>query len=511
MRLINSTTYELGEFSGKIPEYAILSHTWGDEELSFQSMKELNAQKMAGFAKIEGCCGQAKRDGFDHVWIDTCCIDKTSSAELSEAINSMYQWYKEAQVCYVYLADVPSGQDPQSPNSLFERSRWFTRGWTLQELIGPSSLIFYGKDWCEIGTKLSLQRKVSEITGIPINALKFGNVEYFSIAQRMSWASERLTTRIEDQAYSLMGLFGVNMPMLYGEGKKAFARLQEEIMKTSGDHTLFAWTENGSERRWITRGALADSPAEFVDSGDIIQSKPILKSTPYSMTNRGLHIELPLFLLYNSVWFAILNCKRSSSADEVDTIQKEQAGKFENRAVYIIQKSVEDLGVQELRILHPFQVSLLMTQPELGDGYKRLEVYSSSSDWRIIRDDCYRFVGRSTGVMGILQYQCKNAEDFVVILGHCKGLAWCDLETDMVNKHLMTVYDAYRRGSHEDRVDRITKQLKDGRSVAVAIRKTAKQQTIREGDYDGGYAVYISINVDLRDKGTSKLFGTLKD
>src|SRR5438045_93423 len=150
MRLINSTTHELEEFSGDIPEYAILSHTWEKKELSFQDIQGRNAKQMVEFAKVEACCSLAKLDGFDYVWIDTCCIDKTSSSELSEAINSMYQWYKGAQVCYAYLADVPSGEDLHSTDSSFAKSRWFTRGWTLQELIAPSSLVFYGKGWREI-------------------------------------------------------------------------------------------------------------------------------------------------------------------------------------------------------------------------------------------------------------------------------------------------------------------------------------------------------------------------
>ena len=163
---------------------------------------------------------------------DLCCIDKTSSAELSEAINSMYRWYQESGVCYAYLADVP-------PNA-FSKSRWFTRGWTLQELIAPSTVIFLDQKWQEIGTKSSLQRVISEITGIPTDILLGGDLEDASIAQRMSWASKRETTRVEDAAYCLMGIFSIHMPMLYGEGERAFIRLQEEIMRVSDDHSLFA-------------------------------------------------------------------------------------------------------------------------------------------------------------------------------------------------------------------------------------------------------------------------------
>jgi hypothetical protein len=190
-------------------------------------MQSGEGNKKAGYSKIRGCCKAAAADGFEYVWIDTCCIDKTSSSELSEAINSMYKWYQEAEVCYVYLADV----FPDISTSSFAKSRWFTRGWTLQELIAPSSVIFFDAHWRDIGTKASLVKPIAEITGIHIDALSNGRVSRFSVAQRMSWASRRETTREEDIAYCLLGIFSINMPLLYGEGQKAFLRLQEEIMK----------------------------------------------------------------------------------------------------------------------------------------------------------------------------------------------------------------------------------------------------------------------------------------
>ena len=151
MRLLHTSTLELHEFYGEvIPKYAILSHTWGEGEVSFQELQKakldessmLNESK--GYRKIKDCCKLAASDGWQYIWIDTCCIDKTSSAELSEAINSMYRWYGEAQICYAYLADVDSaGQNDPLTMRRFERSRWFTRGWTLQELLAPDFLVFY--------------------------------------------------------------------------------------------------------------------------------------------------------------------------------------------------------------------------------------------------------------------------------------------------------------------------------------------------------------------------------
>jgi len=172
-------------------------------------------------------------------WIDTCCIDKTSSAELSEAINSMYRWYQRSQVCYAYLVDVPDATaDHSRPDSLFQQSKWFTRGWTLQELLAPTFVEFYDQNWIEIGTKSSMRTLVQKITNISILV----NIDEACVAEKLSWASTRVTTRIEDLAYCLMGLFDINMPLLYGEGHNAFLRLQLEIWNRTNDESIFAWS-----------------------------------------------------------------------------------------------------------------------------------------------------------------------------------------------------------------------------------------------------------------------------
>jgi hypothetical protein len=248
MRLVNSTTLKLKEFlDNDIPPYAILSHTWGAEEISYQDACDACDPKSSvwrkkGFAKIRGCCAQARVVELEWVWIDTCCIDKTSSSELSEAINSMYKWYEKADICYAYLEDVPTSL-PQFDVNLFLEARWFTRGWTLQELVAPRIVEFYAKDWTEVGTKFSLRSLLSKRTGMDEALLLCQkSPSRYPIAQRMSWASERKTTRVEDRAYCLFGLFGVNMPLLYGEGSRAFGRLQEEILRRYEDYSIFLWT-----------------------------------------------------------------------------------------------------------------------------------------------------------------------------------------------------------------------------------------------------------------------------
>ena len=248
MRLLKLDS--IGEFSltkylvsDDIPRYAILSHTWGadTEEVSFKDMMDGSGKSKPGYDKIRFCGEQAGRDGLQYFWIDTCCIDKSNSTELQEAINSMFRWYRDAAKCYMYLADVSravldaDGKSGQLPWELsFRKSRWFTRGWTLQELVAPASVEFFSKEGEQLGNKKSLERHIHEVTGIPVEALRGNTLSDFSISERMLWAEKRETTRKEDKAYSLLGIFDVCMPLIYGEGKdKAFKRLREEIDKAS--------------------------------------------------------------------------------------------------------------------------------------------------------------------------------------------------------------------------------------------------------------------------------------
>jgi heterokaryon incompatibility protein (HET) len=214
--------------------YAILSHRWGPdtEEVSFKDMIDGTGKRKPGYNKIRFCGEQAERDGLEYFWIDTCCIDKSSSAELHEAINSMFRWYRDAAKCYVYMADVKSSQLPWELS--FRMSRWFTRGWTLQELVAPAIVEFFSEEGEQLGNKKSLERHIHEVTGIPFKALRGSPLSDFSVPERMLWAEKRETTRKEDKAYSLLGIFDVYMPLIYGEGgENAFRRLREEMDKVS--------------------------------------------------------------------------------------------------------------------------------------------------------------------------------------------------------------------------------------------------------------------------------------
>jgi hypothetical protein len=322
MRLINARTVELEEFAeNAVPPYAILSHTWDHGEVSFQDMLGGLPQEKLGYIKIQHSCKQALQDGLDFVWIDTCCIDKTSSAELSEAINSMYTWYAKAEVCYAFLADLESSLHYIPWQERLGECRWFSRGWTLQELIAPRHLTFYAKGWVELGSREKLRAKISQITKIDESILERPStaaLQQLSIATRMSWASNRTTTRVEDIAYCLLGVFKVNMPLLYGEGERAFTRLQEEIMKGSDDHSLFAWwfpvhdpLKDGDLPQWKHTDMLAPSPKMFADSAGVVAFQD---SDPkhYTMTNRGLQVDLCVRedrnMNYAIFATAILNC-----------------------------------------------------------------------------------------------------------------------------------------------------------------------------------------------------------
>jgi hypothetical protein len=245
----------------------------------------------------------------------SCCIDKTSTAELSEAINSMFRWYRKANICYAYMADVHE-------TTQLAHSRWFTRGWTLQELVAPAIVWFYDSSWKYLGSKRELESVLVKITSIDADVLMHGNFEAVSIARRMSWAAKRQTSRIEDQAYCLLGIFDVNMPLLYGEGMKAFTRLQEEIIKTSDDQSLFAWglpekcktmhqylADTPSPDLGQMHGLFADSPANFTFSDRIHVLADFHTTLPPMVTNNGVRIELQIVHKPGSeLHFAVIYC-----------------------------------------------------------------------------------------------------------------------------------------------------------------------------------------------------------
>ncbi|KAK0620913.1 heterokaryon incompatibility protein-domain-containing protein [Immersiella caudata] len=376
MRLLNTKTLELHEFlDNEIPQYAILSHTWEREEVLFQDMTTIGRAKgKYGFRKLQGACRLAHSQSFEYIWIDTCCIDKTSSAELTEAINSMFTWYKKAAVCYAFLSDVGDEalsrllhaygpvargwivagkipmvqEDDDELSSLydifpgFRDSRWFTRGWTLQELLAPPVLEFYSRNWHLLGNKTDtgISTMVSEVTGVDVHILHGGDISNVSIARRMFWASRRQTTRLEDRAYSLLGLFDVNMPLIYGEGKKAFRRLQEEILRISDDQSIFAW-HSQDYLEGTAVDVLATSPSDFTESG-ALSRQPFHRvgREPTTITSQGISCQLPLLSV------ARLDTTDFKPFTEVDAILDCQLGNIPGTFPTIRLRSLPSKGEQ---------------------------------------------------------------------------------------------------------------------------------------------------------------------
>lgn len=387
MYLLNTNTLKIELFpGGSPPPYAILSHTWEKEEILFRDIQTdewRSEPRKQGADKVENACRQARDHGFCYIWIDSCCIDKDSSAELSDAINSMFIWYHDSEICYAYLSDVASG-DLQS----FKQSRWFTRGWTLQELIAPTRVEFFDGKWQGIGDRVSLLKSVLEITGIDRRVLgrehhpyceRLGNIfdgqncncrgrfenlrdllSSFSVATRMTWARRRTTTRTEDIAYSLLGLFDVNIPLLYGEGARAFQRLQQEIIRTHNDQSVLVHTHRNIDKV----GALfAESPNDFYLGAGPDLLRPRVNTSGHlamTLTNRCLNLNMPLchcwyrygtlFRSEGLAWLGILDCVYSDDylsrpailLDRISSTSNEENVFTRLRPDFVIRISPED-------------------------------------------------------------------------------------------------------------------------------------------------------------------------
>ncbi|KAF5341378.1 hypothetical protein D9758_012261 [Tetrapyrgos nigripes] len=512
MRLIDTSTLQLTEFfDNAIPPYAILSHTWGNEEVLFQHLQnptEVTKQRR-GYSKIVRSCEIARKFGFKYIWNDTCCINKESSAELSEAINSMYRYYHGSVVCYAYLADVSysHGEDPRAENSEFRRSRWFTRGWTLQELIAPSRVVFFDKDWKEIGTRSSLRDLITEITGIPAPVLLGRDSKSCSVAQRMSWVARRQTTRAEDIAYCLMGIFGVNMPPLYGEGgTRAFIRLQEEIIRYDDDPTIFAWkSDTSTAKKHVERGMLAWYPLEFADSGGIIAHP--FKEAPAShrMTNSGLEVtvgwdhhitsddsyggpepNLPTFVhlpcrlegspeedrLYFGVWVERRTWGKQFvriRPEHLDLVKRVSGGTWRLH----VKEGVLNLGMDDFAspsgsyftISPKHNLTIAETYPENTN-------YASGSTFNTKRVAVKFQIGSSASMT------------FAVVFGvdteYRDNIVWTDIITDpreLEGGKLKEIYHSYdnfsvRQEIRVQALDRLEKRLTDNKLVFVAINSS---------------------------------------
>ncbi|KAK8060938.1 hypothetical protein PG996_010868 [Apiospora saccharicola] len=291
------------------------------------------------------CCEIALSHGLSHVWIDTCCIDQSSSAELSEAINSMFRWYQEAEVCFAYLYDATGVQD-------FTESDWFNRGWTLQELIAPRAVEFYSGEWELFGDKASLTAAISAKTGIANRYLQGGDMELASVAERMSWAAERKTSRPEDIVYCLLGIFDIHMPLLYGEGEqKAFARLHSELILRTPDLSWLAWSkpataaDEQAKDHEMLRSVIAPSPSYFRNCRGIVCTDPGSIGDVITETNIGIEISLRL-VKKGSQLYGLLNCQPRGDLGNVMAIPLVEYGIQYFRALHAPHLVSEEIWTQ---------------------------------------------------------------------------------------------------------------------------------------------------------------------
>lgn len=302
MRLLNVDSLDIESSFGQTKPYVILSHRWSPHEVEvkfedYASVKDKIKDQITkpqvddpttGISKIAKACLQCRNLKLRYLWIDTCCIDKRSTSEESESINSMFSWYKEAEICLVYLPDIGKG----FPKA-FSESEWFTRGWTLQELLAPKDVTFFDRDWNNIGTKTSRSSDIEKATRIAHRHMI--DFRTASIATRMSWQAGRQTTRADDLAYSLFGIFDVAMDLRYGERDKAFRRLQEQIINSHPlDESILAWTSNefGDDKQ---PGILAPRPDCFKGSANLTVASPSHTYRPrntYHISNKGLEISV---------------------------------------------------------------------------------------------------------------------------------------------------------------------------------------------------------------------------
>jgi hypothetical protein len=365
LRISSDSNLALVEYDDRsTPPYAILSHTWGakEEEVSYKDLLECDGRTKIGYKKLSFCAKQALKDGLCYFWVDTCCIDKSSSAELAEAINSMFRWYQQSAQCYVYLSDVTTEICPITSDSLcssceaaFRESKWFKRGWTLQELLAPCSVRFFSKEEKELGNRLSLEAQIHETTHIPVAALQGLPMDEFVIKERMLWIRGRRTTRKEDMAYSLLGVLGVSMPPVYGEGiEAAFRRLLREV-KDRVEYADMSHDDLGIYR--IITSIQRDANDSCSASAETI-AKPILESPcesgdvasilPSAHTSTSRNRSADLTVCSNPDCSELLNRSASSatsSSSNSATYTRQMRHKLPTDAFYRVRDKITPLQI----------------------------------------------------------------------------------------------------------------------------------------------------------------------
>jgi hypothetical protein len=491
IRFLNSETCRLDDDASDAAPYAILSHRWGTsaDEVSYQDIRSDSEDFEAkpGYSKLAKFCEKARQFGLAYAWADTCCIDKTDYVEHSTALTKMFTWYRDAQLCCVYLNDVHHRDNVQE----FLNSSWFKRGWTLQELVAPLQVVFFDKSWNEIGTKASLADEISSITGISQAVLVVNHPGDVSVAQRMSWAANRETRYPEDRAYSLMGLFGVSMPVLYGEGDRAFERLQTEIMRTSDDESLFAWSRHWDDGRG---GLLATSPDDFDDCDNVFRLPRLDgRILPYGMTNRGLRISLPLVPGPDEGTFmARLRCSRYGSPLQIK-LRRHSDNTYSRVKLDLVDEGQEsDDGLQSTEI---YVRETVASQFEVGDWMRAENSYTfvirqnTSGARRDLSktNGCFRWDMSESVLLfshsshaGVFVFENETGTSLAVCVGVHNYNVWCAMEGGTAGQRVdpgrfrLDGPDAETRWSSLDRKTLLLGHGEDSDKVSVALTKGAR-------------------------------------
>ncbi|KAI6134451.1 hypothetical protein EV401DRAFT_1365195 [Pisolithus croceorrhizus] len=551
IRGFNAEIEVLKWHNDKSAGYAILSRRWGTE-VTYDEITGLTAMKSRrrdsvrqrdGYQKIIKSCEQAKQDGYKWMWFDTCCIDKRSSAELSEAINSMYRWYRNAQKCYVYLNDVvesifPTEQDFRRFGKSNGWPEWFSRGWTLQELIAPTEVVFFNHRWVSIGTKRDLTSSLEVITRIPEMVLKYEQVlrstsRCPSVAHIMSWAAHRKTSRVEDRAYSLMGLLGVNMPMLYEEGSKAFQRLQLEIIRASSDYSIFAWNLKG---QFLEHGSvLADDPSCFRGCTDVEKVAPsgFTKELEQYMRQDGLFLSKDASKLGSSqsnvdfpqlsrwdvtnvgiqVWLPIIPHRGSSYLKAILPCR--------DRYGNLIAIDFEFRGLNFARSLHPVAIrnmwpqfkSLYLDCSQDAEENHRLCLHDGQASYGFTRCGTFpcEVVGNTITLsthgnnLVVLLYANDDARSrFAIGLGYHLGRVWARIVCDEypAKQEVLSPWEDFAQQAYDILWDAPIEESQHSNfhSTPVAIKDTHLPQSIWHARvvYDDSGSGYTNVMVDIQ-------------
>ncbi|KAE9961583.1 hypothetical protein BLS_001731 [Venturia inaequalis] len=452
MRLINVKTLELEEFTdNKTPDYAILSHRWGSagSEIAFQDLQTLSpAQKHSeGYAKITNCCAQASRDGLDWAW--------------------------------------------------------------LQELLAPPDLEFFSQSWTTIGTKRTLSDIISRITKIPAKILGGGSLSSVSIATRMSWAANRVTTRLEDVAYSLLGIFDVHMPLLYGEGHKAFIRLQEQIMKESDDHSLFAWKNLHvpTSTSWTSEvpkiDLLADAPAAFADAANIIPFRNMKASEPYALTNKGVRMSVILIpdrgrAASEPFVIAVLECRLDGPFEGLLGITLVRSSKGSDQYARYMGESEDPKVIGLDRIIGQPSSTIFVRKsaivPDFSLAGRFVVRISAESGYRVLQaypDDCWNSNSSTMATndqgFGILIFERPRDRHFVVFIRSLVSTGYVESEACRVLRDRLALRQALKPyyGVFEHLVKTCSQKtagpLKEGDAVSNSIGSLMGRRNVLSG------------------------------